>query len=171
MTSPQRVVVRALATLAALGFALAPSAALAADGSIAHVESEPGSVQLLVSVPADADVDLDGVTVTVDGKAASATAETAGAEDTVRRTSVLVVDTSKSMEGERFAAAQAAAPTPTIAAMGRPTRMAAEAPAPASRMPDGDVMARATGGVRNRSRNDRRLTRMIAAGTWVAASP
>ena len=36
-----------------------------------------GSLQILVSVPADADVDLDGVTVTLDGKDASATAEPA----------------------------------------------------------------------------------------------
>ena len=78
MTSLPRVTVRALAALAAVGLALAPTAALAADGSIAHVETKPGSVQLLVSVPADAEVDLDGVTVTVDGKKASATAETAG---------------------------------------------------------------------------------------------
>jgi len=109
MTSPQRVVVRALATLAALGFALAPSAALAADGSIAHVESKPGSVQILVSVPADADVDLDAVTVTVDGKDASATAETAGTDTSVRRTAVMAIDTSNSMKGSRFDAAKLAA--------------------------------------------------------------
>jgi tight adherence protein B len=109
MNTLPRVAVRALAALAAVGFALAPSAALAADGSIAHVETKPGSVQILVSVPADADVDLDGVTVTVDGEKASATAETAGSDTTVRRTSVLVVDTSKTMEGARFEAAKAAA--------------------------------------------------------------
>jgi tight adherence protein B len=63
-----RAAARALAALAAVGLALAPSAVLAADGSIAHVETKPGSVQILVSVPADADVDLDGVTVTVDGE-------------------------------------------------------------------------------------------------------
>jgi tight adherence protein B len=104
-----RVAVRALAALAAIGFALAPSAALAADGSIAHVETEPGSVQLLVSVPADADVDLDGVTVTVDGKDATAQAETAGTDTTVRRTAVLAIDTSNSMQGTRFDAAKLAA--------------------------------------------------------------
>jgi uncharacterized protein YegL len=109
MTSLQRVTARAVAGLAAIGLALAPTAALAAEGSIAHVETKPGSVQLLVSVPADAEVDLDGVTVTVDGKNASATAETAGTDTTVRRTAVMAIDTSNSMKGSRFEAAKVAA--------------------------------------------------------------
>ncbi len=109
MNSIPRVAVRALAALAAVGFALAPSAALAADGSIAHVETKPGSVQILVSIPADADVDLDGVTVTVDGEEATATAETAGSDTTVRRTAVMAIDTSNSMKGSRFDAAKLAA--------------------------------------------------------------
>ncbi len=109
MNTLPRSAARALAGLAAVGLALAPSAALAADGSIAHVETKPGSVQILVSVPADADVDLDGVTVTVDGKKASATAEPAESDTDVRRTAVLVIDASKSMEGDRFEAAKNAA--------------------------------------------------------------
>ena len=109
MITVPRAAARALAALAAVGLALTPSAALAADGSIAHVETEPGSVQILVSVPADADVDLDGVTVTVDGEKASATAETAGADATVRRTAVMAIDTSNSMKGSRFDAAKVAA--------------------------------------------------------------
>ena len=96
--------------LAAVGLALAPTAALAAEGSIAHVETKPGSVQILVSVPADAEVDLDGVTVTVDGKDASGHRRApAGTDTTVRRTAVLAIDTSKSMEGSRFEAAKVAA--------------------------------------------------------------
>ncbi len=109
MNTLPRAAVRVLAALAAVGLALAPSAALAADGSIAHVETKPGSVQILVSVPADADVDLDGVTVTVDGEKASATAETAGGDTTVRRTAVMAIDTSNSMKGSRFDAAKVAA--------------------------------------------------------------
>ena len=100
---------RALGALAALGIALLPSAALAADGSITHVEAKPGSVQVLVSVPADSQVKLDGVKVTVDGKAATATAELAGSDTTVRRTAILAIDTSKSMEGPRFDSAKVAA--------------------------------------------------------------
>jgi tight adherence protein B len=104
-----RTLVRTLAALGAAGLALAPSAALAADGTIAHVETKPGTVQLLVSVPADADVDLDGVEVTVDGKAAEATAAPADSDATVRRTAVLAIDTSNSMKGSRFDAAKVAA--------------------------------------------------------------
>jgi tight adherence protein B len=104
-----RVTVRALAALSAVGLALVPSAAFAADASITHVETKPGSVQVLVSVPADADVDLDGVEVTVDGQAAEATAAPAESDTTVRRTAVLVIDISKSMEGSRFEAAKGAA--------------------------------------------------------------
>jgi tight adherence protein B len=104
-----RTTVRALAALTAAGLALAPSAALAADGSIAHVETAPGTVQLLVSVPADAEVDLDGVEVTLDGEAADATAEPADSDTDVQRTAVLVIDVSKSMQGDRFEAAKNAA--------------------------------------------------------------
>ena len=104
-----RATVRVLAALAAVGLALLPSAALAADGSITHVETKPGTLQVLVSVPADADVDLTGVKVTVDGKDAKASAETAGSDTTVRRTAILAIDTSKSMEGSRFDAAKVAA--------------------------------------------------------------
>jgi tight adherence protein B len=100
---------KALAALAAAGLALAPSTAFAADGSITHVESEPGSIQVLVSVPAGAEVNLGGVKVTVDGQAAQATAEPAESDTDVQRTAVLVIDTSKSMEGARFEAAKNAA--------------------------------------------------------------
>ena len=104
-----RRIVQGLAALAAAGLALAPSAASAADTSITHVESTPGSVQILVSVPADADVNLDGVKVTVGGQSAEAKASPAGSDTTVRRTTVLAIDTSESMKGARFDAAKVAA--------------------------------------------------------------
>ena len=101
---------RVAAVVLAAGLALAPTSALAADGSIAHVETSPGSLQLLVSVPAGAEVDLSGVAVSIDGTAAaSAQAELADGATTVRRTAVLVIDTSRSMQGGRFAAAKEAA--------------------------------------------------------------
>lgn len=109
MSTRLRTAARVLAVVAGAGLTLAPTAALAADGSITHVETKPGSVQLLVSVPAGAEVDLDGVEVTVDGKDAEATAEPAGDDTTVRRTSVLAIDTSQSMKGSRFEAAKLAA--------------------------------------------------------------
>jgi tight adherence protein B len=104
-----RTATRALAALAAAGLALAPSAAFAADGSITHVETKPGTIQVLVSVPSDAQVDLSGVKVTVDGQTVHATAEPAESDTDVQRTAVLVIDVSKSMEGDRFEAAKNAA--------------------------------------------------------------
>lgn len=96
-----------LAGLVMLGALASPAAA--EDASIAHVESRRGTLQLLVSVPPDADVDLDGVTVTIDGEPAVATADVADSTTTVERTAVLVIDTSNSMRGARFTAAQEAA--------------------------------------------------------------
>jgi tight adherence protein B len=109
MITLPRVAARGLAALAAVGLALAPTAALAADGSIAHVDTKPGSIQILVSVPADADVDLDGVNVTVDGQKAEATAATVDSDSAVQRTAVLALDTSKSMNGTKFDSAKVAA--------------------------------------------------------------
>jgi tight adherence protein B len=109
MITLPRVAARGLAALAAVGLALAPTAALAADGSIAHVDTKPGSMQILVSVPADADVDLDGVKVTVDGQKAEATAATVDSDSAVQRTAVLALDTSKSMNGTKFDSAKVAA--------------------------------------------------------------
>src|SRR5262245_62147653 len=56
----------------------------------------------------------------------------------------------------RTRVANAPAPTATTPTSGRPMRMPADAVAPPGRMADGDVMARATGGVKKRSRKDRR---------------
>jgi tight adherence protein B len=104
-----RTALRALAAVAAAGLTLAPAAAMAAEGSITHVETKPGTIQVLVSVPADADVKLDGVKVKVDDKDAKATAEPAESGTAVQRTAILVIDSSKSMEGDRFEAAKSAA--------------------------------------------------------------
>jgi tight adherence protein B len=109
MITLRRAAARGLAALAAVGLALAPTAALAADGSIAHVDTKPGSMQILVSVPADAEVDLDGVKVTVDGQKAEATAATVDSDSAVQRTAVLALDTSKSMNGTKFDSAKVAA--------------------------------------------------------------
>ena len=90
---------------------VAPSVAFAADGTtITYVEGSDEGLQIFVSVPPDAEVDFDNVAVTIDGTTAAATA--APAETTnIRRTAVLVMDTSRSMAGDRIAAAQAAALT------------------------------------------------------------
>ncbi|MBJ7356240.1 type II secretion system F family protein [Nocardioides sp.] len=101
-----------LGLVVVLGLALGPAqGATAADsaGTITYSEATPDGLQALVSVPADAEVDLDGVQVTVDGEVAEATAVPAGSADALLRTTVMAIDTSNSMKGERFAAAKAAA--------------------------------------------------------------
>jgi tight adherence protein B len=113
MTQPQLLLRGLGAAVAALALAAGPAAsawaAPAADetGTISHVEPAPGSLKILVSVPAGAEVDLDGVEVTLDDTEVDATAEPA--DTTVRRTTVMVIDTSNSMKGERFEAAKLAA--------------------------------------------------------------
>ena len=102
------------AAFAALTVTVGPSSAAtaAADGTaaIAHVETKPGKLQVLVSVPADADVDIDNVSVTLDGTTAEAKAAPVNSSTTVRRTSVLVIDTSNSMKRNgNFKAAKVAA--------------------------------------------------------------
>lgn len=107
----RRLLVAAAVSAAALVPTLAAPAAWAADeAAISYVEAEDGTLQLLVTVPPGADIDLEGVGLTVAGEVATATAEPAGNAE-VSRTTVLAIDTSDSMEGERFAAAKAAALT------------------------------------------------------------
>ena len=91
----------------------APAAAttVAGETSIGYVERTDAGLQILVNVPPDATVDVDDVAVTVGGTESEATAAPADSSTSVRRTAVLVIDTSNSMAGERFAAAQTAALT------------------------------------------------------------
>ena len=101
----------ALATLPLLVAAPAVATPLEDTTSIGYVESTDDGLQVLVNVPADATVDVDDVAVTVDGVEAEAEAAPADSTTSVRRTAVLVMDTSNSMAGERFEAAQEAAYT------------------------------------------------------------
>ena len=96
----------ALAAVMAVAFP-----AHAVDGSIDYVEVTDEGLQILVSVPADATVDTDQVSVSVDGTDAEAKAAPADSTTLVRRTAVLVIDTSVSMKGTRIEAAKAAATT------------------------------------------------------------
>jgi tight adherence protein B len=106
----RRVVLGAL--LGVAGVLLGPALAFAADGtSISYVERTDEGLQILVSVPPNAAVDVDNVAVAIDGSTAPATAAPADDTTTVRRTAVLVMDTSNSMRGDRIAAAKAAALT------------------------------------------------------------
>jgi tight adherence protein B len=95
-----------------LGVILAvPQSAAFADGSasIDHVETTPGQVKLLVSVPGTDSVNLQSVTVHINGTQTSSTAEDASKTGDISRTTVLAIDTSRSMAGARIAEAKKAA--------------------------------------------------------------
>jgi tight adherence protein B len=93
--------------LALLGTAHADDSKL----TVSHVEPTDGGVRILVSVPPGAEPDLAGIGVTIGGVETPAEAAPAGDanNDQVKRTTVLAMDTSDSMEGDRFTAAKAAA--------------------------------------------------------------
>lgn len=103
----------ALLLTALLGVLLPAAAwgsATSSDASISYVEpTADGRLQVIVSLPPASSPDLDSVSVSVGGETVEASAEPAGTSGAVRRTAVLVMDTSNSMAGERFAAAQSAA--------------------------------------------------------------
>ena len=103
------LLVAAAALVAAPAHAAVPE--VGQGTSIDYVERTDEGLQLLVSVPADATVDTESVAVSIDGTAAPATATPAASTTTVRRTAVLVMDTSNSMRGDRIEAAEAAALT------------------------------------------------------------
>ncbi|PKH44102.1 tight adherence protein B [Nocardioides alpinus] len=94
-----------------LGALCTGPAAFAADEiSIDHVQSEGGTVSLLLGVdqlPAGATADLDTVEVTVNGDTVDASAESVEGGP-VERTTILVLDASNSMSGEKLAAATSA---------------------------------------------------------------
>ena len=103
---------RVLAALVAGGMlALVASPALAAEGSIDHVESHDGTVQVLYSTPDGAEPALDTLQVQLDGKPLEASATLASdATDAVRRTAVLAIDVSNSMKSDgKFVEAKRAA--------------------------------------------------------------
>ena len=88
---------------------LAASPALAAEGSIDHVENKDGTLQVLYSVPgAEQTPDLSTVTLSLDGKTLDAEAQLAS-NGAVRRTTILAIDVSDSMAGTKFTAAKRAA--------------------------------------------------------------
>ena len=88
-----------------------PSApASAADGAVIdHAQPTTGAVRLLVSVPGTDAVDYSGVTASIAGKEVTSHAEAASTSSDVQRTSILAIDTSKSMTGARITEAKKAA--------------------------------------------------------------
>ncbi|GAA1523915.1 type II secretion system F family protein [Nocardioides humi] len=112
MTAARTLRLGAAALLVALLGLLPGGPAYAEDGGIAHVESTGDGIRILVDVPAGARVDLSGATATLDGEKLDATATSTTSGSAVKRTTVLLIDTSNSMRKQgRFAAAQRAATT------------------------------------------------------------
>jgi tight adherence protein B len=108
-----RIVTGALAlTLMMLVTLVSPSFADGA-GSIDHVQPENGALRVLFSVPgvgSHSDVNLRSIAVTLDGVPVRATARPAAESgQQVRRTTILAIDTSNSMRGQRFTEAKQAA--------------------------------------------------------------
>ncbi len=101
----------AAAALLSTPFATPAAADTVSGTSLDYVERTDEGLQILVSVPAEAEVDTESVTVSIDGTVAPATASPADSTTSVRRTAVLVMDTSNSMRGDRIEAARAAALT------------------------------------------------------------
>src|SRR5690348_5435130 len=88
--------------------------AYAAQGSIDHVETDGSTVKVLFSLPGadkSAKPDLGSVLVSVNGQPLKATAAMASsAQDAVRRTAILAIDTSNSMAADnKFTEAKQAA--------------------------------------------------------------
>ena len=97
---------------AATMFVVCAAAGASADGagSIDHVETESGELRLLYSLPEVTDrddADLSSVQVSINDEPVEARA--APASETVRRTTILAIDVSNSMRGQRFAKAKQAA--------------------------------------------------------------
>lgn len=106
-----RGVLLATATLTLTTLSATP--AWAAEGRIDHVERKGEAVQILYSLPGagSAEPDFDSLTVSLNDASLNATAELAAESDqAVRRTTILTMDVSNSMQREnRFEEAQAAA--------------------------------------------------------------
>jgi len=100
------------AILVATGLLTLPTGAWAADGQIDEVTTDGGSVQALFSLrdlPKAQTADLSSIETTVDGEVQPAEAELASDAGTVERVTLLVIDVSQSMAGDRFTQAKTAA--------------------------------------------------------------
>jgi tight adherence protein B len=106
----RRVLLRSVAAVVGcLSFA-ATAPAHADGGSIDHVQSRSGTLQVVYSLPGagQESADLGSVSLTLDGKPLAAEAQLASGTGSVRRTTVLAIDVSNSMAGAKFAAAKRA---------------------------------------------------------------
>ncbi len=92
-----------------LGLFLAAPAHAADDAVIEHAQPVKGAVRLLVSVPGTDEVDYDKIAVKIGGAGVTSKAAPASESSEVQRTSILAIDTSNSMKGQRIAEAKKAA--------------------------------------------------------------
>ena len=111
MTRILRPLLVVLTTTLAVLLGLSPAQAADGDAAITHVSATDKGLQILVSVPEGSEVDLGSVAVSIAGKDAEATAQLASDDTKIKRTTVLAIDTSNSMKGDRFDAAVGAANT------------------------------------------------------------
>lgn len=117
MLQPLRHRRAAASAAVAAALLLLPTAALGADAGpadepaarISFVEPGAEEVRVLLSVPAEAQVDPASVQVSLDGEELATTAAPTGDTSSIRRTTVLAIDTSRSMRGARFREAKEAA--------------------------------------------------------------
>ncbi len=89
-----------------------PGTSWAADGQIDQIDTGSGQVEVLFSLrdlPAGGTADLASVKATVDGDVEAAEAELASNAASVERVTMLTIDVSNSMAGDRFTQAKAAA--------------------------------------------------------------
>lgn len=102
-------VVGAVLASALVGATAGPASAAEPDEGVAivHLERSDVGFEVSVDVPAGVDLDLSGVTATVNGTGYDASAaRIADGDSRVQRTAILAIDTSDSMKGPRFDAAQ-----------------------------------------------------------------
>ena len=115
-TMSRRTIQVALSTVgAALGLSLLAAPAMAAEGNIDHVEAGTGELRVLYSVPGlgeGVNPDLETLTATIAGKPVTSEASLAAdSEAGIARTTILAIDVSRSMKGDRFTEAKRAAQT------------------------------------------------------------
>ncbi len=107
--SGTRLVLGMLLGTLSLGLLLAAPAHAVDHAVIDHAQPVKGAVRLLVSVPGSDAVDYGKVSVKIAGVGVDSTAAAASESSAVRRTSILAIDTSNSMRGQRISEAKKAA--------------------------------------------------------------